>query len=97
MPRTRFDHLAAEVSVAVGALIPRYPLWLRLHELGADPEALSRQQAVDFCRGPLIHFLVDRGYWLSPRARRRLVRTVERFDPDRPTPADRLSVGARQP
>lgn len=95
MARTRFDHLVAEVSVAVGAAIPRYPLWLRLHELGADPEALSRRDAVSFCRGPLVPFLVQRGHWLSPRARRRLVRTVERFDPDRPSPADRLSFETR--
>lgn len=95
MARTRFDHLAAEVSVAVGVAIPRYPLWLRLHEIGADPEALSLEDAVDFCSGPLVHFLVSLGYWLSPRERRRLIRTVERFDPDVPSPADRLSAGLR--
>jgi hypothetical protein len=88
--RSRFDHLAAEVSVAVGVAIPRYPLWLRLHELGSDPEDLSREDAVDFCAGPLIQFLMDRGYWISPRARRRLVRTMERFDPSVPSPAERF-------
>ena len=91
MTRSRFDHLAAEVSVAVGARIPRYPLWLHLHELGADPEALSRQAAVAFCEGPLLSFLVDHGYWLSPRGQRRLLKSVIRFDPARGTPADRLA------
>jgi hypothetical protein len=95
LARTRFDHLAAEVSVAIGVAIPRYPLWLRLHELGADPEALSREDAIDFCSGPLVHFLVEQGYWLSPRERRRLLRTVERFDPDVPTAADHFSASLR--
>jgi hypothetical protein len=89
--RSRFDHLATEVSVAVGARIPRYPLWLRLHEHGADPEALSLQAAVAFCEGPLLRFLVEHGYWLTPRARRRLIKSVARFDPAHPSPADRLA------
>jgi hypothetical protein len=86
--RSRFDHLAAEVSVAVGARIPRYPLWLRLHELGADPEALTRGAAVAFCEGPLLRFLVEYGFWLTPRARKRLLKSVTRFDPTRPSPSD---------
>jgi hypothetical protein len=89
--RSRFDHLAAEVSVAVGTRIPRYPLWLRLHELGADPEALTRQAALAFCEGPLVRFLVDHGLWLTPRAQRRLLKSVARFDPLRLSPADRLA------
>lgn len=88
MGRSRFDHLATEVSVAVGARIPRYPLWLRIHEAGDDPEALTREAAVAFCEGPLLHFLLDHGYWLSARARRRLVREVARFDPSRSTPEE---------
>lgn len=78
--------------MAVGVAIPRYPLWLRLHELGSNPEALSREEAVDFCSGPLIHFLVDLGYWLSPRARRRLVRAIDRFDPKLRPPEERFPV-----
>lgn len=92
MDRSRFDHLAAEVSVAVGERIPRYPLWLRLHELGADPEALSRRAAIAFCEGPVLRFLVEHGLWLTPRAQRRLIRSVERFDPTRRSPADRLAA-----
>jgi hypothetical protein len=89
--RSRFDHLAAEVSVAVGERIPRYPLWLRLRELGADPEALTRTAAVAFCEGQLLRFLVDHGLWLTPRAQRRLLKSVARFDPARPSPADRMA------
>ncbi len=92
MARSRFDHMTAEVSVAVGALIPRYPLWLRLHDAGTNPEALTREAAVAFCEGPLRHFLVDHGYRLSTRARRRLLKAVARFDPERPTPADRFAT-----
>ncbi len=91
MARSRFDHLAVEVSVAVGIAIPRYPLWLHLHENGADPEALSRDAAIDFCEGPLQHFLADRGFWLSLREKRQLLKRVTRFDPEQPSPADRLA------
>ena len=34
MERRRFDHLFLELSVALGALAPRYALWLRIHEFG---------------------------------------------------------------
>ncbi len=91
MGRSRFDHLAIEVSVAVGRAIPRYPLWLQLHENGADPEALSRDAAIDFCEGPLQHFLADLGFWLSLREKRQLLKGVTRFDPEQPSPADRLA------
>ena len=91
MARSRFDHLAVEVSVAVGIAIPRYPLWLHLHENGADPEALSRDAAIGFCEGPLQHFLDDRGFWLSLREKRQLLKRVTRFDPEQPSPADRLA------
>ncbi len=91
MARSRFDHLAVEVSVAVGIAIPRYPLWLHLHENGADPEALSRDAAIDFCEGPLQHFLADRGFRLSLREKRQLLKRVTRFDPEQPSPADRLA------
>jgi hypothetical protein len=92
MSRSRFDHLEAEVSVAVGQRISRYALWLRLRELGANPEALDREDAVGFCEGPLLHFLFEQGFGLSPRSLRRLLRAVTRFDPQRPSPADRLAL-----
>ena len=84
--------IEAEVSLAVGQRISRYALWLRLRELGANPEALDREAAVGFCEGPLLHFLVDQGFGLSPRALRHLARAVARFDPQRPSPADRLAL-----
>ncbi len=92
MARSRFDHLAVEVSVAVGTAIPRYLLWLHLHETGADPEALSRDAVIGFCKGPLPHILSDRGFWLSPREKRQRLKRVTRFDPEQPSPADRLAL-----
>jgi hypothetical protein len=84
--RRRFDHLFAEVSLAAGRLVPRYPLWLALHEAGCDPEGLSRAAALSFCRSRLPRFLREHGLALRPAAARRLLREVERFDPGRRTP-----------
>ena len=91
MARRRFDHLALEISVAVGQRIPRYPLWLRLHEFGWNPERLSRQCAIAFCGAPLTRFLADHGLAVRPRARRRLERNLRRYDPDIPTPYERMA------
>jgi hypothetical protein len=89
--RRRFDHLVQEISVAVGALIPRYALWLRLHELGADPECLLAEEAVAFCEGPLLPFLAEHGHWLAPRALRGLIGSVDRYDPSQRSPEDFFS------
>jgi hypothetical protein len=91
MARRRFDHLVLEISLAVGQRIPRYPLWLRLHELGWNPERLSRQAALAFCGAPLTRFLADHGLALGPRARRRLQRNLRRYDPAIPTPYERMA------
>jgi len=91
MSRRCFDHLVAEISVQVGWRIPRYALWLQLRHEGMDPEALSRSAALSFCQGPLQHFLAGYGVLLPARHRRRLLRRVERFDPDLPTPEERFS------
>jgi len=88
--RRRFDHLVLEISLAAGRRIPRWDLWMRLHELGWDPESLTRQAAVAFCRSDLDGFLGDLGLYLSPRSLRRVERAVRRFDPLVPTPYDRL-------
>lgn len=90
MGRRRFDHLYVEASVAVGRRLPRYELWLALHERGADPEALSRRDAVAFCREALAGFARERGCELRPRAARRLERELSRFDPAHPTPYERF-------
>jgi hypothetical protein len=88
--RRRFDHLVAEISVAAGIRIPRYDLWLWIHDHGCDPEAMSARASVAFCDGPLSNFLAERDLELSPRARRRLLRAVGRYDPDVPSPEELL-------
>lgn len=95
MPRRRFDHLFEELSVALGRLAPRYALWLRMSELGLEPERLSRADVLGFCERDLDAFLTEQALWLSPRDRRRLQRSVARFDPRQPTPYDHMSrIGA---
>lgn len=91
MGRRRFDHLVMAISVAVRVPIPRYALWLHLHELGCNPEALTREMALAFCDGPLSGFLAERGLHLRRRAARRLFREVDRFDPDWLDPEERLA------
>ena len=91
MSRRLFEHLLAEISVAIGVRISRYGLWLCLREEGFDPEALTRSAVLAFCEGPLEGFLAERGHPLGERGRRRLLRSVARFDPTRPTPEERLS------
>jgi hypothetical protein len=90
MSRRRFDHLLTEVSVAAGSRIPRYDLWLRIHEAGSDPEDLTSWATVAFCDGPLTGFLAERGLQLSPTAKRRLRRAVKRYNPDLPSPEEVL-------
>jgi hypothetical protein len=93
MPRQRrgFDHLVTELSVAAGRSIPRYPLWLRLHALGFDPERLDRASAAAFCGAPLEAFLVEHGVRLRPRVLLRLRENVRSFDPNLPTPYERMA------
>ena len=88
MKRRLFDHLFVEVSVEVGQRIPRYALWLRLHDLGCDPEALSVEEALAFFDVSLDPFLEERGFWIAPRSRRRLRKSIARFDPARRTPEE---------
>ena len=90
MGRRRFDHLVVELSLATGHMIPRYDLWLDLHENGRNPEHLTRRAVLEFCEGPLAAFLAARGLLLAPRAARRLRRAVDRFDPSLPTPDEHL-------
>ena len=90
MRRRRFDHLATELAVAVRAPIPRYALWMRLHDQGLDPEALTRAQALGFCKASARRFATEQGLRLGMRAHRRLLREIEVFDPERVAPADRF-------
>lgn len=91
MRRRAFDHLHAELSVGVGSLVPRYALWLRMREAGIEPERLSREQALRFCRTHLSGFLAELGLALGPGEGRRIERELRRFDPRRPTPCERLA------
>lgn len=96
MGRRRFDHLVVELSVALERRVPRYALWLELHERGVDPEQLGREDAIAFCREGLEAFLAARGWALGRRARRRLEREIARFQPALPTPYERMErFGAR--
>jgi len=86
MDRRRFDHLVRELSHELDEAVPRFALWLRVHEVGLDPENLSRDEAVSLCGGFLKRFLRERGCRLSTLARRRLRRSVARFEPPVATP-----------
>lgn len=90
MRRRRFEHLVLELSVAVGRQIPRYALWLRLGELGWNPEALSRRAVMRFCDEHLLQFLEECGATLTARKARRLRRKLERFDPRHPGPCGHM-------
>ena len=91
MDRRRFDHLVEQISLAARRGIPRYRLWLRLHELGWNPEHLTRHAVLAFCERPLVDFLADRGLILRPHELRRIRRSVNRFDPAIPTPYERMA------
>lgn len=86
-----------ELSVAVGALVPRWALWLHLEEHGWPPERLTREGVLAFQRRELDGFLAEQGLSLSPRSGRRLARSLARFDPTRPTPEEVMErlAGAR--
>lgn len=90
--RRRFDHFFAELSVAAGRRLPRLALWLALHDGGVDPESLSRDQTLAYCRDGLGAFLARQGLALAPRAQRRLEREMGRYDPARPTPYERFAA-----
>jgi len=92
MRRRRFDHLFVEASVAAGLRLPRYDLWLALHEFGADPESLSRVDAIRFCDESLPRFLRQRGIALSRRATRGLQVQIERYDPAVPSPYEHFEA-----
>ena len=90
--RRGFDLLFTEISVAVGSCIPRYPLWLRLHALGFDPERLDRASVTAFCGEPLEAFLFEYGVFLPKSELLRVRRRVSLFDPDVPTPYERMAA-----
>jgi hypothetical protein len=95
--RRRFDFLVTELSVAVGRVVPRYALWMLLHEQGWDPVQLGRDQLLCFHDGHLPGFLADQGLALSEREGRRLRRRLVRFDPRHPTPEETMARLFSQP
>lgn len=88
MSRRRFDHLFEEISVQIGRLAPRYALWLHLREQGLDPERLTREETVAFCRNGLTRFLHEHELTLSRRQSLTLLRAVARHDPSVRSPAE---------
>jgi hypothetical protein len=91
MERRRFDHLYEELSVALGRLAPRYALWLHMGEVGCDPERLSRDAALAYCRTNLRGFLRRHRLFLPERRHRSLERSLSRFDPRHPTPYEHMA------
>jgi hypothetical protein len=92
MGRRRFDHLFAELSVAVGRHLRRYELWLAVHEAGVDPECITHPELLHLCDRVLPAFLKGEGLTLPPRTARRLRRELERYDPSVPTPYERFAA-----
>jgi len=86
--RRRFEFLYEELSLRLGRLAPRYALWLRVRESGADPESLSRADALHFSEHELPDFLAEHGLDLRPADLQSLVRAVARHDPAVRTPAE---------
>ncbi len=88
MGRRRFDHLVLELSEALGRSVPRFALWMSVHEAGYDPERLSRDEASAFCEEALPVFLAERGLHLPRHRQRRLARSVRHFDPTLASPEE---------
>jgi hypothetical protein len=89
--RRRFDHFFAELCVAVSRLLPRYELWLALHDEGLDPERVGGEGLLSFLGEPLDAFLAEQDLELPQRARRRLARTIAAFDPSVRTPDEQIA------
>jgi hypothetical protein len=89
--RRWFNHLFVELSVALGEVAPRYALWLRIGEHGFDPAKLERHQVMSFCDQQLPVFLADHSLGLSPRAHRKMLRSLRRFDPRAQSPEEHLA------
>jgi len=89
--RRRFEHIVVELSLAVEQNIPRYRLWLRMHDLGWNPEDLGLEQALEFCDRHLRIFLAESGLKMTSRSVRRLRKEVGRFDPNVLTPFERMA------
>lgn len=91
MDRRRFEHLFAELSVACGRIVPRFRLWLCLHERDASPDSLSLRDVLDFCDDGVEPFLAAEGLSLSRWRLRKLRRAIFGFDPELTSPDEILA------
>ena len=78
--------------MALGVAVPRFALWMELHECDIDPEHLTREEAIAFCDGPLESYLHRNGLSLRRWALRRLCRKVRKYDPYIATPYERFAA-----
>lgn len=83
-----FEHLFAEISVAMGFRASRYDLWLAVWSHCGDPVELSRSSTERFLASGLDSFLTEEGASLSPSAKAKLSKTLLRFDPTHRTPEE---------
>ncbi len=63
-----------------------------------NPEGLSRAALLAFIDNGLTSYLAGQGEAADPRVARKLRRTMERYDPNHPTPyefMERLSLASR--
>lgn len=82
--RRRFDHIALELSLALGVRVPRHSLWIALSGRLGSGEALA-----GFCDALLDEWLrAERLHPIPARQRARLQRELRRFDPARRTPEE---------
>ena len=91
----REEYTPIWISVAAGIRVPRYALWLELHDLGWNPDAMTTEQALAFVDGAMQSFLGQRGLAVTPRAFRRLRKLIVRFNPDHPTPYEHFERWGR--
>lgn len=92
MSRRYFEHLYTEICVAVNRRVSRYGLWLLVWEAGGDPDDLTREQARVFVEHHLSSLLSEEGLRLEGRPRKRLEKSILRFDPRYPTPEEWLGA-----
>lgn len=92
MSRRYFEHLYAEICVAVKHRISRYELWLLVWESGGDPDDLTSEQVRVFVREHLDSLLSEEGSPLEGRPRKRLEARLLDFDPRYPTPEEWLAA-----
>ena len=86
MNRRRFDHFYVELCCALVFRLHRYPLWIEMCNRDCNPESLSAADLLAFIDDGLDGCLADQGQALTPRARRKLRREMERYNPSHTTP-----------